>query len=582
MTKMSQPYGMEKPALPDRIRQFFAESDSHAAVSDQPQADAYIAFVIVMLGLMAFAIWSQPTWVLGGEMWAEMATNYYSHSVSDSWMEKLFATDSGYWPAPQRLIALLVWASGVPAQWIPHIYNVAALVLGTTLATAFCLPWFRRLIASDALRVMVCLVVFLLVDFESRGFINFTYYAGFFVAVFAATAILRSKDDLPWWSLFVPVLLITKPSVLVTVPLLLVWGIVSTGRSRLVAAIAIGCAFIQVAFLVVSMNSGVFLQKSNDSFWEKLHASARYSLGVLGRYLVGAYEHVSPSAYMLVGLAVLVVATLVAIVRKGAASMLILTGLLLIVGNQSLNSFAISDHWRPDMSGLAKFTFFRYTLVSFWGSLLLGCGLLCASSTGRWNTRLGQSVSCAILMGWLIGAGWLKWIPVVNADPTSPDLYNSYWQQLASRLDRKEPTCIPINPYGWYAGFNCGLLNKQRYRDSLVGHVRTHEVVLDKISPEMMGHRISGFTLLVRPSHEIAHDLRASGIITMKDGQEVSVTTNRYLDQSGGLLYFTMPDLQIEADQISLVRLSFNVMVDISVAAVDRENIEIAMMWFGN
>ena len=53
-------------------------------------------FILCVVFYCLFQIITQQVWVLGGEMWAEMATNYFSNASAPSIAIKLFATDKAY------------------------------------------------------------------------------------------------------------------------------------------------------------------------------------------------------------------------------------------------------------------------------------------------------------------------------------------------------------------------------------------------------------------------------------------------------------------------------------------------------
>ena len=50
---------------------------------------------------------------------------------------------------------------------------------------------------SDGLRLLVALSVLALADYETRTFINFTYFAAFFILILSALALVSDKMDAP-------------------------------------------------------------------------------------------------------------------------------------------------------------------------------------------------------------------------------------------------------------------------------------------------------------------------------------------------------------------------------------------------
>lgn len=105
-----------------------------------------------------------------------MATNYFHFAEFGNWYEKLFATDSGYIPLFQRLIALLAWLLHIPYTTIPLFYNISGLIFQSLMLAIFSLPAFRPLIPSDGYRIIICIILCLVGDWETRNFINVSYF----------------------------------------------------------------------------------------------------------------------------------------------------------------------------------------------------------------------------------------------------------------------------------------------------------------------------------------------------------------------------------------------------------------------
>jgi hypothetical protein len=66
-------------------------------------------FLLTIIFYFTYMLLMQPRWILGGEMWAEMATNYFINANSNVFLQQFFSTDAGYIPFPQRLIAYLAY-----------------------------------------------------------------------------------------------------------------------------------------------------------------------------------------------------------------------------------------------------------------------------------------------------------------------------------------------------------------------------------------------------------------------------------------------------------------------------------------
>ena len=170
-------------------------SDSACATQDERLPRRYFALCIALY--VCYLLAMQPALLLDGEMWAEMATNYYANAQAPSLVARLMSTDAGYIPLPQRLLALLFHALALPASSIPYAYSWTAILLTAAMVGSFCLGPFRRVVQSDGLRLLVALSVLALADYETRTFINFTYFAAFFILILSALALVSDKMDAP-------------------------------------------------------------------------------------------------------------------------------------------------------------------------------------------------------------------------------------------------------------------------------------------------------------------------------------------------------------------------------------------------
>ena len=178
-----------------RVRLLMVGSDSACATQDERLPRRYFALCIALY--VCYLLAMQPALLLDGEMWAEMATNYYANAQAPSLVARLMSTDAGYIPLPQRLLALLFHALALPASSIPYAYSWTAILLTAAMVGSFCLGPFRRVVQSDGLRLLVALSVLALADYETRTFINFTYFAAFFILILSALALVSDKMDAP-------------------------------------------------------------------------------------------------------------------------------------------------------------------------------------------------------------------------------------------------------------------------------------------------------------------------------------------------------------------------------------------------
>jgi hypothetical protein len=160
--------------LTNARNKLFQMSNSIGNESMQSDLRPDILFLSTVFLYVCYQLAMQPGWVLGGEMWAEMATNYFPNANSPSYLQKFFSTDAGYIPAPQRLIAFVGNQFNLPAASVPYFYIWSAIICTGMMIGAFCLGQFRTLVKSDSLRFLTAISILMVADFETRTFINFT------------------------------------------------------------------------------------------------------------------------------------------------------------------------------------------------------------------------------------------------------------------------------------------------------------------------------------------------------------------------------------------------------------------------
>lgn len=136
-------------------------------------------FVLYFFIATCWLLLMEPSWIFGGEMWAEMATNYYANSLSSDPYYLFFSLDFGYLPLPQRILAAIPIFLKFPAASIPYIYTLFAIFCSILMVGAFISKKFAFLVKSNLVRFTVSLIIFFSSTFDLRTFVNFTYF-GFF------------------------------------------------------------------------------------------------------------------------------------------------------------------------------------------------------------------------------------------------------------------------------------------------------------------------------------------------------------------------------------------------------------------
>lgn len=543
-------------------------------------------FISCVLFYALYLITLQPGWVLGGGMWAEMATNYYANANDSSILVKLFATDAGYIPLPQRLIAYVGNAFNLAPASIPYYYTWAGILLTGSMVGAFCLSPFRALIRNDYLRLFTSISVLLVADFETRTFINFTYFAAFFVAVLTALALVKKNEECPRWAWVIPVLMASKPAVMAIFPAMFVAALVSKTRFRLITVSVVGIVIVQLISTSLSHSAGAFGIVYNFTTLDKVIATGGYFIGLLGAFTLG--KGVSSELYSPLWLGAIALGICIIVIRKKKtpANALILVGLSLLFFNVLLNAFALSDAWNINMDKLKSVPLYRHIIVGYFGAILVMAGLIDACFTGKitGKSKGPQILAPFIFVAWFILSGWFGFSGKANRSPEFPMLNSSQWQEMSSAIESSGAICVPIDPIGWIYSKNCSKLNPQltlengiEYR-SLQARNDFFSTTLFPPQPDAKKNLLS-FAVLARPVLSTAF-VQGQAELLMKDGSIKYLSGSRQLDVSGSLFMFTGNGAVSLAD-IERITLKFN--APINIAFYPREpGDQAAVLWMGN
>lgn len=542
----------------------------------------FALFALVFVIHFGYVLYYQKEWLLGGEMWAEMATNYFPNSLDESWQKRLFSLDSGYVPFPQRIMSLIFAFLGLSAQQIPHAYNWASMFASTGLVAVFCLRPFRQVIEGDLLRFLVCCCVLLAVDFESRTYINFTYFVAFYAAVISLLCWVRRADQpVPWYAYALPFWMFSKPAVLAALPVVMAAGFFARSKFRLIAFASVAVCAVQVWILKSSQAGSGFAPKVSVSGPDAVLATLGYGVGFLAKY-VCKIDLVSSPALIVGGLALFSSLVLFFVRKERVERLLMFAGLSLIFGNMAINCFAISNDWNIDMTRLEVGHVYRHLNVAYFGAVLFVAGVIgvvCGSAGGRWSPVVPRIVMFLLFCAWVSQTEQLKRAKANLLMPPFPIVYASQWQQMAKVIDSRSPACVPVNPFGWVYKRGCMPLGEK----------------IDSMSAIIFGE---GKHFNVSPSH--ASLGASSGLLAMAavakvegpvpevvqldikvhlvSGESLNESVSRLIHPSGGLMHvqFARPLVVRDVQDID-VTVSGNA----SLGQLQRAPARLAVTWYG-
>lgn len=529
----------------------------------------------------------QPEWVLGGGMWAESATNYFRFASSSSFVERFFSTDVGYIPLPQRILASIGDWLRLPAISIAYYYTWSGLLLTASLVGAFCLAPFRPLIRNDWLRCLACIAILMVVDFETRTFINFTYFAAFLVASITALALVERQVDVPRWAWLIPILMMSKPAVLSALPGMVLVAFTSKTRFRLITIAASLMCLVQLAMLH-STPLKPFSGAALFSFVQKVEATVRYFLGFLGSFVVGKSISLTELQATVIGTALLIFCLSIVATKRNNACVLIPIGLCLLFFNITLHCFAMSSNWNIDMQRLENFHIERHIVVGYSGVILIVTGTIGAFiAAGRGNSwKMGLAPSVFVV--WFLLSGWFSFSATLNQAPPSPKLGNSQWREMAAAIDSGQDVCVPVDPLGVFYTKNCGLINRsisllisdpRFFAYKSIPNEDSRNLVLEL--PQQEDKQLRSVAILIRPHVTQAIAVEAQTELILRNGEKKFLAGSRTVPATGGLLTLTDKDVTRLGDIVS-AKVHFSVPVDIGfVRDPNAENLPI-ILWMGH
>ncbi len=576
-----------------RFRNRFEVNDSSQGIIDHCPHRPTLLFVCSIIFYSIYLLILQPSWVLSGEMWAEMATNYYINANSPSLLQNFFATDAGYIPLPPRIIALSASALNLPAQFIPYFYTWSAIFATALMVGSFCLRAFRRLIENDFLRFLMVIAILMVVDFESRTFINFTYFSVFFIGVLTALAFVEKTHESPCWSWLIPVLILTKPATLAILPAMVLTALVSNRRFKNITLVSIVVGAIQIIQLIISQKSGAMplLQLADSTFTSKILTTFSYFFGFIGQYTLGPTFNLlklSPLTLISIGFAVFCVFIGFIVYGKKPSVFLIVIGLSLVFFQLLINSFGMSVLWNEDLVRLQNVEFSRMTLVIWFGITLIvgGVSTQFCSDFQFYNIRINY-FPIVIFVLWFVASGWALQAIKISKRPPFPITANSQWQLMSPLINSdNSPLCVPIDPIGWIYQKNCRQLNPDIAWGPLLTYLdlfneNSSSKITISIPHKFSDNNLLAFSIPTKPYQKKSSlPITVKALLIMKDGNNHLLFGEKKLKYSGGaIMIITNEPILIK--EIQAITLEFDQHVSIGMTNFNGIE-EPAIVWMGN
>ena len=569
--------------------------DSVNTISDK--RTPFVLFGSTIIFYVLYLLVMQPNWITGGEMWAEMATNYFQNANSPSYFVKLFSTDVGYIPLVPRLIAFIGNFLSLPAASIPYFYTWTAVLLTSLLVGVFCLPIFRKVINNDFFRFYIVIGILIVADFDTRTFINFTYFASFFASIITALVLVQDKsDNIPAWTWFLPLLIVSKPALLGVIPMMVFASFFSNIRFRRIVFFSVILSILQLFQLLVSNQNQVFphAESNNLTFVGKIFLTMKYFFELLGKYVTGPlvsdffYNKLRISLYFQIAFGVIVfflIFLFLKTIRKRSNS-LIIVGMCLLYFNILLNCFSLV--WGEKMEVLNGVPIYRQIMPGFIGSILIVAGVTENLKYIHFISKINVFSKIFsphyLFVGWFVLAGWLTLGVHLSREPKFPVLGLSQWQKFSPAIDDLPDLslCFPINPYGWLYtrgkgaavlpdGYVCGA--EFKYND--INDEKGKFILKVKPPTTVKKLKITSLGIAIRALNSDVNVLKVKAIVKSLNGTTKLLFGEINMDNSENLIHLTT-NSTIGIENVNSVEFIFNTSTKFAYI-----NNQPAIMWMG-
>jgi hypothetical protein len=412
----------------------------------------YTYFLLIIVLFSLFNILLNP-WSTSGEMWAEMATNYYKISQEGNAYAQLTAADHGYIPLSQRILAFLISSSGVFSDLLAYMYTWSAIFVSALLVGTFSLHHFRTLVSNDITRALISMAVLVALDWETATFINFAYLNTFFISIFVALAVQKNAEDAPFIAFFIPFLIVGKVYVLAIAPIMLIAILFVKVRYKKIFKVSLILAGLHFLYILDSYLSIQTLNNgSGTSFFSKF-ISSFYYFGLYNlRDLLGLeafsllFNSVSKGLSLIFGWLFISISIYTIYVKRSLASPLIIIGLVLSFGTYFLNSFINAPSFNINNPSVST-VLYRHVITGFIGFIFIFVGIIESWLGQNRSEMVSKYSTLVIFLSWFYLSGWLG----IALQNSKPGFITSKWQVNAKLIDSANANrpCVPIDPYPW-------------------------------------------------------------------------------------------------------------------------------------
>lgn len=191
-------------------------------------------------------------WSISGEIWAELATNYYLSATSNSFLKNLIATDYGYISPIMRLLPWIIIKFNLSDYSFLILLNMASSLICIFGPTIIFFKKFNKLIVSDYSKLYIALLLSCGLNFELRIYNNISHIFFIFIFLILSNYLLNKKNTVI--DKFISIILILgKPFNLVFIPMIFSL-IYYKSKERKFFIVLLLMLFIQIFFIFTNFS----------------------------------------------------------------------------------------------------------------------------------------------------------------------------------------------------------------------------------------------------------------------------------------------------------------------------------------
>jgi hypothetical protein len=530
----------------------------------------YLYLILIITAYSLYHLAFNP-WSTNGEMWAEMATNYFKYSKESLGISNLLLPDHGYIPLSQRIIAYTISLFNFSSSITAYLYTWCGIITSAILVGTFSLHYFRPLVSSDLSRIIISAIVLLALDWETSNFINFSYLNVFFIAIFTALALKNKAPDAPLIAYLIPILSISKVYVLTAIPVLALALFCVKPRYKKIFIITLIFASVHMLYITHSfITEANYSQGQDFTLLSKLLSSFYFFFIYLSRDLIGfenfnyLQQNIGNTWLVLTGLSLSLFALLTIFFKKSKSSPFIVIGISIAFGTAFLNAFANSPSFSIQ-NPIVSSSIYRHVITAFIGFILIYTGLLITWTQG-WPNILRRY---AVLFGawtWITLGEWY----IEPSKNLQAGFLVSKWQQNAHLIDNayQSKPCVPLDPYPWVYNYgpaevneviHCDYISKLTFgtgRYKVFGKNNTIDIPTSVLKKN---HGIKSLMSAAKSYDNSDYILTMEVNIVMQDGKQHRIFGQGGVHSADSMIFLTSKEnIFISTNLIKKMTLTFN------------------------